>query len=218
MEAKLSSKMAEFMTALDQVKKYREILASMTDFTIITLGTIVAALSFTLVMRLSSIFIIAERGQSTPLIFLFFAIFPAGIIAAVWRVRKRVKSVRIGEWKTKLNEGAAGAIELLQSLDWETIFSDIRYAKVGFFLYGIAKILAFWGLTSVFLFVLSGVVESTLHMSIDYNVAMLFSLVTVLILSRNDLRKRYDQMGRLDWLLWELRWFESEFRGANFEA
>jgi hypothetical protein len=169
-------------------------------------------------MRLSSIFIIAERGQSTPLIFLFFTIFPAGIIAAVWRVKQRIKSVRIGEWKTKLNEGAAGAIELLQSLNWETIFSDIRYAKVGFILYGIAKILAFWGLTSVFLFVLSGVVESTLHMSIDYIVVMLFSLVTVLILSRNDLRKRYDQMGRLDWLLWELRWFESEFRGANFEA
>jgi hypothetical protein len=218
MEDALSSKMAEFMTALDQVKKYREILASMTDFTTIMLGTIVAALSFTIVMRLSSLFIIAERGQNIVLYFLFFAIFPAGIIAAVWRVRQRVKSVRIREWKTTLNEGAAGALELLQDIQWDKIFSDIRYAKLGFFLYGIAKILAFWGLAVVSLFVFNWLVEFVLHMSIDYLVVMLFSLVVVLVLSRNDLRKRYDQMGRLDWLLWELRWFESEFRGADFEA
>jgi hypothetical protein len=218
MEDTLSSKMAEFMTTLDQVKKYREILASMTDFTLIILGTIVAALSFTLVIRMSSIFIIAERGQSTPLIFLFFALFPAGIITAVWRVRQRVKSVKIHEWKTKLNDGASGAIELLQDIQWDNVFSNIRYAKLGFVLYGIAKILAFWGLAVGAMFGFNWLVEFVLHMSIDTNIVLLFSLVTVLILNKNDLRKRYEQMGRLDWLMWELRWFESEFRGANFEA
>jgi hypothetical protein len=129
-----------------------------------------------------------------------------------------MKSVKIGQWKGTLSEGAPGAIELLQSLEWERIFSDIRYVKLGFFLYGIAKILAYWGLTSVFLFMLSVGVEAVFHMNVDYVIVLLFSLVIVLLLSRNDLRKRYDRMWRLDWLLWELRWFESEFRDANFEA
>lgn len=218
MEDALSSKMAEFMTTLDQVKKYRAILASMTDFTIILLVTVVAALSFSIVMRLSNIFFMAASGQHMVVYFLFFAIFPAGIITAVWRVRQRVKSVKIREWKTKLSEGASGAIELLQNIQWDNVFSDIRYAKLGFVLYGIAKILAFWGLSVVAMFGFNWLVEFLLHMTIDTNIVLLFSLVTVLILSRNDLRNRYEQIGRLDWLMWELRWFESEFRGANFEA
>jgi len=218
MEDALSSKMAEFMTALDQVKKYRTLVASMTDFTLILLGTVVVALSVTISMRLSTLFVGTHPGNSVAIGLLYLFIFPAGIIAAVFWVRRKMKSVKVGQWKSTLNEGAPGAIELLQSLEWESIFSDIRYAKLGFFLYGIAKILAYWGLTFVFLFILSGVVDVVLHMNVDYIIMMLFSLVAVLILSRNDLRKRYDQMWRLDWLLWELRWFESEFRGANFEA
>jgi len=218
MEATLSSKMAEFMTALDQVKKYRTLLASMTDFTLIVLATVVVALSVNISMRLSTLFSGANHGPSIAVGLLYLFIFPAGIITAVFWVRRKMKSVKVGQWKNTLTEGAPGAIKLLQSLEWESIFSGIRYAKLGFFLYGIAKILAYWGLTSVFLFISSGVVEVVLHISVDYIVVMLFSLIIVLILSRNDLRKRYDQIGRLDWLLWELRWFESEFRGANFEA
>jgi hypothetical protein len=218
MEATLSSKMAEFMTALDQVKKYRTLVASMTDFTLIVLTMVVVALSVNISMRLSTFFSGANHDSTAVGLWYLFIFTAAGIIAAVFWVKRKMKSVTVGQWKSTLNEGAPGAIELLQELQWDNIFSDLRYAKLGFLLYGIAKILAFWGLTSVFMFVLSGVVEAALHMSIDYIVVMLFSLVAVLILSRNDLRKRYEQMGRLDWLLWELRWFESEFRGANFEA
>jgi hypothetical protein len=218
MENTLSSKMAEFMTALDQVKKYRTLVASMTDFVLILLGTVVAALSVNISMRLFTLFIGRNDGLSIVTSFLFFLIFPAGIIIAILWVRRKMKSVKIGQWKGTLSEGAPGAIELLQSLEWERIFSDIRYAKLGFFLYGIAKILAYWGLTSVFLFMLSVGVEAVFHMNVDYVIVLLFSLAIVLLLSRNDLRKRYDRMWRLDWLLWELRWFESEFRDANFEA
>jgi len=218
MEDALSSKMAEFMTALDQVKKYRSIVASMPDFTLILLGSVVAALSVNVSMRLSTLFIGRNDGLSIVAFFLIMLLFPAGIITAILWVRRKMKSVKVGQWKSTLNEGAPGAIELLQDIQWDNIFSDIRYAKLGFFLYGIAKILAFWGLAVVSLFVFNWLVEFVLHMSIDYITVMLFSLVAVLVLSRNDLRKRYEQMGRLDWLMWELRWFESEFKGANFEA
>jgi len=217
-EDNLSSKMSEFMTALDQVKKYREIVASLTDFTIMILGTIVAAISFNNFMRLHSLFITADHGQNIFAYFLFFAIFPAGIIAAVWRVRQRVKSVKPSEWKTTLNEGAAGALKLIQELEWDNIFSSIRYAKLGFFIYGIAKILVYWGIATGALYVLNWGVQWLFHMNMDLFLVVALALVVVVFLNRNDLRKRYEQIGRLDWLLWELRWFESEFRGADFEA
>ncbi|MCW4016095.1 MAG: hypothetical protein NWF06_06980 [Candidatus Bathyarchaeota archaeon] len=218
MEAALSSKVAEFMTALDQVKKYKTLAASMTDFVLIILGTVVTALSVNISICLSSLFIGKYVGFSIVSSSLIIVLFPAGIIVAVFWVRHRIKSITIGQWKNKLNEGAPGALELLQNIQWDSIFSDIRYAKLGFFLYEIAKTLVYWVFAAALLFVFNGLVESVLHMTINYVVVMLVSLVVVLVLSKNDLHKRYDQMGRLDWLLWELRWFESEFRGANFEA
>ena len=210
--------MSEFMTALDQVKKYREIVASMTDFTIIILGTVVAALSYNGCMRLFNLFINADHGQNIVSYFLLFLIFPAGTIAAVFWVRRRVKSVKIHEWKTTLNEGAAGALKLIQELEWENIFNSIRYAKLGFFIYGIAKILVYWGVTIIVLFVFNWGLEWLVHISMNFVTIVVLALIAVVFLSRNDLRKRYEQIGRLDWLMWELRWFESEFRGANFEA
>jgi len=210
--------MSEFMTALDQVKKYREILSSTTDFTIIILGTIVASLSFNLVMRLHNLFIMADHGQNIATYFLFFAIFPAGTVVAVLRVRQRVKSVKTGEWKTTLNEGVAGALKLIQELEWDNIFSSIRYAKLGFFLYGITKILVYWGLATGALYVFNFGLQWLFHITLDMITIVVLALVAVVFLNRNDLRKRYEQIGRLDWLMWELRWFESEFRGADFEA
>jgi hypothetical protein len=217
-EDNLSFKMSEFMTALDQVKKYHEIVASMIDFTMIILGTIVAALSFNILLRLRSLYIVGDYGQNIVAYFLFFAIFPAGAILAVWWVRRRVKAVKTGEWKTTLNEGAAGALKLIQDIKWENIFSSIRYAKVGFFIYEIAKILVHWGIAVIVLFALNWGLEFFVHITMDLSVMLALGLSGVIFLNRNDIRKRYEQIGRLDWLLWELRWFESEFRGANFEA
>ena len=48
----------------------------------------------------------------------------------------------------------------------------------------------------------------------------ILALVVVLAGSWGDLKFRYLQSWSLDSLLWELRWFDSEFRreGSNFEA
>ena len=205
------------MTTLDQVKKYRAIVTSMTDFVLIVFASIVAALSLYIFNRLLFVFVghnfVSRMGD-----ILFLLIFPVGIFTGVFWVRRRVKSVNVGQWKDTLSEGAPGAIKLLQELQWNNIFSEIRSAKLGFLLYGISKVLAYWSLTVVSMIVFEELVGFVFHMNIDLVIILLFSLVIILILNRNDLGKRYEQMGRLDWLLWELRWFESEFRGANFET
>lgn len=217
-EENLLSKMSEFMTALDQVKKYKTIVSTMTDFILIIVGFIFIALSFYIVTRLSLIFFGFNYLLSTFGAILFTLLFPAGIFIGIYWVRRKVKSVKAGQWKNTLKEGVPGVIKLIEELEWENIFSDIRSAKLGFFLYGVFRILAYWSLAIVFLLFFSGLVGFVFHMNVDLVVILLFSLVVVLILNRSDLGKRYRQIGRLDWLLWELRWFESEFRGADFEA
>ena len=100
---------------------------------------------------------------------------------------------------------------------WEQFQENFKIT-VFIFLYGVFRILAYWSLAIVFFLFVSGLVGLVFHMNVDLVVILIFSLVVVIILNRSDLGKRYRQIGRLDWLLWELRWFESEFRGANFEA
>jgi len=129
-----------------------------------------------------------------------------------------MSSVKIAEWKSTLDEGTPGAIKLLQETNWEKIFNDIRFAKLGFALYGAVKILAYW-LVATFLFVvLSSFMGNIIHLSFDPISLTVIPLVLVLVLSVKDLRNRYEQVGRLDSLLWELRWFDSEFRRADFKA
>lgn len=141
-----------------------------------------------------------------------------GIVAALFWTNKRVKSVKGGDWRNTLTEGAPGAIKLLQELNWDNIYNDIRYAKLGFWLYGILKTVAYWLLTFFVSWVAAGYLSNIINWNIAPGVIALFSLALVLALSKNDLQKRFDQIGRLDALLWELRWFDNEFRRTDFKA
>lgn len=218
MEESLSSKLKEFMTVLDQVKKYSTLLTTLPDFAIIIALSVIAAIS----TRIFSSFELVFSSRTSSWIpfnsFLYVIFLLVGIIIGVYWVNRRVKSVKVGQWKETLDEGLHGVIKLLQELNWDDIFSDIRYAKLGSWLYGITKIVVYWVLTVIFFSILTSTLQNILHFGVAEFVVELFSLVLVLVLNRKDICKRYYQVGRLDMLFWELRWFESEFRGANFEA
>ena len=124
----------------------------------------------------------------------------------------------MGQWKQVLDEGLPGVIKLLQELNWEEVFNNIRHAKLGSWLYGIAKIAVYWVLTVVGFSLITSVMRQSWHFGTPEYVIELLSLVFVLLLSKKDLCSRYKQIGRLDMLFWELRWFESEYRRADFEA
>jgi hypothetical protein len=219
MEETLSAKMKDFMTVLDQVKKYRELLASSVDFAIIIALSIVATLFVTIFSRLGLVFITYINPNWMPIdATVQILVFLAGITAGVFWVNRRLKSVKAGQWRSALDEGTPGAIKLLQELNWDAIFTDIRYAKLGFWLYGTAKIVAYWVLTVIVFSILANILVFAIHSNVDILVVGLVSLVLVLALNRNDLRKRFNEVGRLDALLWELRWFDSEFRRADFKA
>ena len=219
MEQRLVSKLEEFMQVLDQVKKYRKLLASLMDFAIIIALTIVAVLFINISSKLALVFVTNTNPSWIPLDnSIEILLVLTGIIGGVYLINRRIKSVKTGQWRTTLDEGAPGAIRLLQELKWDDVFSDIRYAKLGFWLYGILRIVAFW-LLAVFAFsFVYGFVGYLIPVTINNVVIGLICLVLVLALNKNDLSKRYDQVGRLDALLWELRWFDSEFRRADFKT
>lgn len=213
--------MTEFMTALDQVKAYRELASAMADFVIIIVASVAALLALNIVVDLLDVIYgygFVTPGSSGWLPFFNLLILFFGVIIGVLWVRRKLGSVKIAEWKNTLDEGPPGAIKLLQETNWEKTFNDIRFAKLGFAVYGAVKILAYWILAFFFFGILSGFMGNIVHLSLDPISLTVIPLVLVLVLSMKDLRYRFEQVGRLDSLLWELRWFDSEFRRADFKA
>ncbi len=220
-EATLLIKMKEFMDVIDQVKKYKALLAALPDFAIIIALSIVAFLAGNIGSNLGIVFVSYINtdwisGVNT----LQIMVLLIGLIVGVFWVNRKVRRTTsdAGNWKTVLEEGAPGAIKLLQELKWENIFKDIRDAKIGFLLYGICKTVAYWFLASAVFVLLFVFLGNVFHFIIDPVIIGGFSLAVVLVLNKNDFRKRYDQVGRLDGLLWELRWFDNEFRRDVFQT
>ena len=218
MEDDLSGKMTEFMAVLDQVKKYRALLAALPDFAIIFALSLIAALSVDVVNHLGIVFITYINYNTILPNALTFLALLIGLIVGVFLVNRKMRSVQGGQWKTTLNEGAPGAIKLLQELNWDNVYAEIRYAKLGFWLYGLLKTVVYWLLAFFVSLFAAEYLGNAIHWNVNLSIVALFSLALVLALSKNDFQKRYDQVGRLDALLWELRWFDNEFRRTNFEA
>ena len=108
-------------------------------------------------------------------------------------------------------------MKILAELDWPNVFQDIRYSKMGFVFYSIMKVVGYWILATIVLFLISIFGLSALHVTPNVISLAILSLIIALTLSRKDLQRRYGQSWALDSLLWELRWFDSEFRGKAGE-
>jgi hypothetical protein len=218
MEESLSSKFKEFMTALDHVKKYSTMLSALPDFAIILGLSVIAAISALILDTFSLVYFSRSASSLSDVSLLVIISLTIGLVVGVYWVNRKLKSVKVGQWKQVLDDGLPGVIKLLQELNWEEVFNNIRHAKLGSWLYGIAKIAVYWVLTVVVFSLATSVLRESWHFGTAEYVVEVFSLVFVLVLSKKDICNRYKQIGRLDMLFWELRWFESEYRGADFEA
>jgi hypothetical protein len=140
-ETAVVAKVEELMRALDQVKKYKAIARLMVDFLVIVLLSFVALFSLELFFNfyylasnfhsyfsypnvLSIVTPSVGGFDSTSFVALIF--ITSGIIAGIFWVDRKLKRVKLEEWKSTLNEGFAGALKLLQELNWDTVFDDIR--------------------------------------------------------------------------------------------
>ncbi len=213
----LSSKISELMTTLDQVKKYKELARSMADFTLIILSTIIAILF--VYIGFDTYLVLGGQIPANTILsgvegIIAVVIFGVGFIFATIWVERRVNRVKVGEWKNVIDkDGNLGAMKIISSLDWPTVFQDIRYSKLGFFFYSALKIVGYWILLFIILLFAAGIGLSFLHFTLDLAYLEIVSILLAIALNWTDLQKRYNQAWALDSLLWELRWFDSEFRG-----
>ena len=218
MEDALSSKFKEFMIALDHVKKYGALLSALPDFAIILAMSVIVAISALILDKFDSVYISNNASSQSDASLLIFISLAIGLIVGVYWINRKIKSVKVGQWKNVLDDGLPGVIKIIQELNWEDVFNNIRHAKLGSWLYGLTKIAVYWLLTVVVFSLTTSVLRESWHFGTAEYVVEVFSLVFVLILCKKDLCNRYNQIGRLDMLFWELRWFESEYRRADFEA
>jgi len=212
------------MTSLDQVKKYKALASGAVDFVAIMLLSVIAATFVFIGQDLYETYVnYNPNNLGSPSFLIAAIVFAAGLIAGLLWVDRKVGTASKSTdepWKDQIEkEGTAGAIGILSKLDWSEIFDGIRYSKLGFVMYGIVKIIGYWILAFILLLFLDGfILDDFLHELVSLPIIALVSLLLVLILSMRDLQKRYNQSWALDSLLWELRWFESEFRRAEFVA
>jgi hypothetical protein len=221
-ENDLPVKIAEVMTTLDEVKKYKELARSLVDFALIIISSIVVVLFAYIAFDMYQ----AYGGQFPQDLILsgiegiisLLIVGGAFIFGILW-VDRRSKKVTAGLWKKELeqNNSTLGAMKILAELDWPNVFQDIRYSKVGFVFYSILKVVGYWILTFIVLSIISIFGLSALHVTPNGISLAILSLIIVVALSSKDLQRRYYQSWALDSLLWELRWFDSEFRGKAGE-
>jgi hypothetical protein len=209
----------------------------MVDFLIIMLVSVVALLTWEFGVdfyKLGSVFgcyyappstytCTPSVGLGSPLLQLFaglaLLLIPAiGLLAGIFWVDRKLKAVKVEEWKALLDQGFPGALKLLQELKWDMVLDDIRASKIGYSVYFAVKVVGYWILAYVVLFLPYGFGLSALHLDASPYALALLSLVLVLAMSGGDLQRKYRQVVSLDNLMWELRWFSSGFKSANFEA
>jgi len=229
-------KVQELMQSLDQVKRYKALARLLVDFLIIVLLSIVALFFLQLAVNFyhlttgfpsyftypsSQVMVVSSGGFSVLelVISLFHLIIPAvGVLAGILWVDRRLKKVKLNTWRSTIDEGFAGALKLLQGLDWDIVLADIRDSKIAYALYSVVRVFGLWVLAAAILFFPYGFGLSLLHVDVNYYFLAFISLIVALVPSKKDLQRRYQQITSLDALLWELRWFNSEFKSAEFQT
>jgi hypothetical protein len=233
-EQSVVGKVEELMKILDQVKRYKALARLLVDFLIIVLLSFAVLCAIELSVNLyhfiygSSFYYIplnplvtvpsAAPGAIDQFLALLILGVPAlGIISGFVWVSWKLGKVKQETWRSTLDEGFPGALKLLQSTEWDAVFDDIRSSKIAYALYFVAKIIGYWGLAYLILYYPYVYISMTIH-SANFYFFYFILLALVLVLNKKDIQKKYRQITSLDALLWELRWFNSEFKSAEFQT
>lgn len=220
-EENVVSKVQELMETLDNVKKYNALANSLKRFAIIIAGSMTVFAILRALFDFFDLRLMLDRTLFLSISLLLLLIPVTGIVAGVLFVRKKVNSIRTGEWREELSHGFPSALKILMELDWEKTIEEISLGKLSYALYGLLKIAAYWVVTFFALGLLgNAVIVFFLQRAVFFGGFFwgLPALLIVLLVSGNDLLRRYKEIHALDMLLLELRWFSFEFRRAEFET
>ncbi|MGD0643478.1 MAG: hypothetical protein ABSA75_01065 [Candidatus Bathyarchaeia archaeon] len=220
-EESVVSKVGELMETLDHIKKYNALAKSLKSFGIIIAGFFVMFFVLRGLVDFLDLSSKVDKPVYFSVLFLLLLIPIAGIAIGILAVKKKVNSVKTGEWKKELSNGFPSALKILMDIDWDKTFDEISLGRLSYFLYGLVKTVAYWAVT--FFALGSTGAAFTFFFSLEssfvggFFVALL-SLLTVFLFLRKDLLRRYLEVRALDMLLWELRWFSLELQRDEFQA
>jgi len=212
-------KVTELLETLDHVKRYNALAKSLRRFALIVLGSVVIFLAVGASLGFANLMAPFDK----PLFFMesiLLLIIPiTGIIVGVLFIRKRVNSIKTGQWKTEISQGFPGALKILLEIDWDETFDEISSGRLSYAIYGLLKACAYWIITTFTIGLLGSLVAFVaLHKEGEFGgpLLSLIALFIVYLILRKDLSRRYNEIRALDKLLWELRWFSLELRRAEF--
>ncbi|MEM2087606.1 MAG: hypothetical protein QXF52_02890 [Thermoproteota archaeon] len=232
MEQELVAKVEELMSSLDSAREYKEIAKAMIDSSLILSSVILTTLSAILLFNLlellgyiNTFFIFPTLVLYPVTFYLLLLIIPIGVFIG----RRRVSRRRMEDWREILKEGPLGAIKLLTELDWKAAFEDLRTMKWALIARAIGGIVIHYLLIQLLAFIIHITLllifrESAYssnyfaYMDMYYLAIYLISIPIAIFRSRSDIKKYYQKLGSVDYLLWSLRWLYNEFKGMKFEA
>ncbi len=218
-EATVVTKVAELLDTLDQVKKYNILSHSLKKFALIVVSSIVIFLAVGASIGFLNLVATLERPQIVLFALLLLLIPIGGVTAGVFYIRRKINSIKSGEWKEELDNGFPSALKLLMELDWDKTFDEISFGRVGYTVYTLLKVGAYLVVTFFAISLVSNLVSFLFFHEVGLLgpfLVALISLLVVYVLLRKDFSRRYHQIRALDKLLWELRWFSVELRRAEF--
>jgi hypothetical protein len=226
-EEEVVKKVSGLMAAIDDVKRYAELGASMVDFATIMVASLVAALVLSIAQSAYDVAV----GFPTGSFMTFFGawvpagpyvslgvvlVFAAGFLIGAFWVQRRVERVVTGGWKKTLEEGVPGAVKLLSETDWDALLSTVRLARPAYLFYAILKVVGY-SIAVLFFLVIGGALGGLWYIvPLNLTLVGVLSVVGVLFLTKGSLAKGYQKLQSLDLLFWDLRWFSSEFKRAEF--
>ncbi len=228
-EEEVVGKVGDLMRTLDDVKRYRELAYAMVDFAAIIVISVIAVIALTTVQFVADVIFGSPNSINGQALLLFGPAFPAslwllageiivlasGLLFGVYWVDRRVSHTQAGEWKGALDEGAPGAIKILSGIDWDSLLGTVSLARVSYLFYALIKVVGYFVLTTILLSL--ALLYSGLFTSIAMTAYIPFiALVVVLFFTRKSIAEGFSKLRKLDSLFWDLRWFASEFKRAEF--
>ncbi len=218
-EQTVVKKVAELMETLDHVKEYNALYRSLKPFALIVLSALMVFLAIGGYLNFLNLTAAPDNSLFFTFSLLLLLLPISGVIVGVLYIRRKIRSVKKGEWKEELTQGFPSAVKILLEIDWSATFDEISLGRVGYAAYGLLKAAAYWVIT---LFAIGLVVSSISfifdlgHVFFGGPILFLLSFPLVYLLLRRDLSRRYAEIRALDKLLWELRWFSNELERAEF--
>ena len=124
-EESVVAKVADLMETLDHVKKYNALSSSFKRFALIVLGSITVFLALGASLGFLNLVVTLDRPQIFLTSLLLLLVPITGIAAGVFFIRKKINSVKTGEWKEELSHGFPSALKMLLEMDWDETFDEI---------------------------------------------------------------------------------------------